>query len=308
VTHKVYISYSSWDKAVADNVCRELEAAGISCWIAPRDVSPGANSTSVNSAAIAACQIVVLILSSRSDSSRNVIEDIGKAQEESKQIIPMLIEDFQPGPNLSYYLSSLHWLDAFNVPLSDAVYRLSKNISQTLQQYEDVSQAERRSQHTKETISQKDSRISQLGTAGSQHYDVFISYRRATDAQTARLIRSEIQHRGFRVFLDVDDLRPGYFDEALLKRIDEAQNFVLILSSGSLDRCKNSDDWMRREIECAFSKKKRIIPVIMPGFVFPTAEDLPEELKPLLVHHAISYSHEFFAAMMEKIVGYLNST
>ena len=292
---------------MADNVCRELEAVGISCWIAPRDVSPGANWTSEISAAIAASQIVVLILSSRSDSSRNVFQEIEKAQEDSKQIIPMLIEDFQPGAQLSYLIGNLHCLDAANIPVSDAVSRLSQNISQTIQLSADVSQAERRSQQAKTPDSQKDSRISQVGSAVSQHYDVFISYRRATDAQTARLIRSEIQRRGFRVFLDVDDLRPGHFDEALLERIEEASSFILILSKGSLDNCANSDDWLRREIVCALTKKKNIIPIMMPGFGFPASEELPQELLPLSVHHGINYSHDFFDAMMEKIVDYLGT-
>ena len=36
----VFISYSSLDKATADAVCNQLESAGISCWIAPRDILP----------------------------------------------------------------------------------------------------------------------------------------------------------------------------------------------------------------------------------------------------------------------------
>ena len=147
MTHQVYISYSSMDKLVADVVCRELEAAGISCWIAPRDISPGAEWTTVISAAIAECQIVVLILSSRSDSSRNVHQEIEKAYENGKQIIPMLVEDFQPGPGLSSHIQHLHWLDAAHTSLTDAVSSLSKNISQTLQLSDCVGQTERRSQN-----------------------------------------------------------------------------------------------------------------------------------------------------------------
>jgi hypothetical protein len=37
-----FISYASQDKAVADAVCAALESAGVACWIAPRDVTPGA--------------------------------------------------------------------------------------------------------------------------------------------------------------------------------------------------------------------------------------------------------------------------
>jgi hypothetical protein len=41
MTHDVFISYSSLDKAVADAACAALEAYGIRCWIAPRDIVPG---------------------------------------------------------------------------------------------------------------------------------------------------------------------------------------------------------------------------------------------------------------------------
>ena len=36
----VFISYASRDAAVAQKVCSALEAAGIPCWIAPRNVVP----------------------------------------------------------------------------------------------------------------------------------------------------------------------------------------------------------------------------------------------------------------------------
>jgi hypothetical protein len=137
--------------------------------------------------------------------------------------------------------------------------------------------------------------------------DVFVSYRRDRDAQTARLVRSELQRRGYSVFLDVDDLRPGHFDEALLKRIREAPNFIVILSVGSLDRCTIQDDWLRREIACALDNNKKVIPIMMPGFNFPLMQDLPEEIQSIQVHHGVNYSHEFFDAMMKKVVDYLGA-
>ncbi len=40
MAHDVFISHSAKDKATADAVCAVLEAEGIRCWIAPRDVLP----------------------------------------------------------------------------------------------------------------------------------------------------------------------------------------------------------------------------------------------------------------------------
>ena len=39
----VFISHSSKDNAIGDEICRFLEANDISCWIAPRNVMPGKN-------------------------------------------------------------------------------------------------------------------------------------------------------------------------------------------------------------------------------------------------------------------------
>jgi hypothetical protein len=55
----------------------------------------------------------------------------------------------------------------------------------------------------------------------------------------------------FKVFLDVDDLLPGHFDEALLEQVRKASNYVLVLKPNSLDHCTSSTDWLRREIEQA---------------------------------------------------------
>jgi hypothetical protein len=40
--YDAFISYSNLDKATADATCAALEAAGIRCRIAPRDILPGA--------------------------------------------------------------------------------------------------------------------------------------------------------------------------------------------------------------------------------------------------------------------------
>ena len=37
----MFISYSSQDAEVAERVVASLEARGLRCWIAPRDVAPG---------------------------------------------------------------------------------------------------------------------------------------------------------------------------------------------------------------------------------------------------------------------------
>jgi len=58
-------------------------------------------------------------------------------------------------------------------------------------------------------------------------YDLFISYRRENGAAEARLLRERLIQEGWRVFLDVADLKKGYFDEALLRYIGNSPNFLV---------------------------------------------------------------------------------
>ncbi|MGN1211534.1 MAG: toll/interleukin-1 receptor domain-containing protein [Candidatus Cryptobacteroides sp.] len=92
-------------------------------------------------------------------------------------------------------------------------------------------------------------------------YDIFISYRREGGKEIARTLKAELDRRGYSVFLDFDELRDGVFDTRILKSIDEAPIFMIILSKHALDRCVNDGDWVRKEIEYAAEKGKHIIPV-----------------------------------------------
>jgi hypothetical protein len=131
-------------------------------------------------------------------------------------------------------------------------------------------------------------------------YDAFISYRRDGSASQARLIKSELTNRNYQVFLDVADLDKGHFDDKLLTTIAETSNFILVLAPGSLDKCVNEGDWLRRELKQAMATKRNIVPVCLPGFSFPTS--LPADIAELSRHQAVEYSHTLFDATIEKIL------
>ena len=75
-----------------------------------------------------------------------------------------------------------------------------------------------------------------------QKYDIFISYRRIGGAQYARILQLMLQQRGYRVFLDYDELTDGKFGDHIQEAIREAPIFMIVLSKGSLVRCKNEGD------------------------------------------------------------------
>ena len=140
-------------------------------------------------------------------------------------------------------------------------------------------------------------------------YDVFISYRRSTGSQLASLLKVHLQTRGVSVFLDVTELGSGKFDEGLLTMIKNSYNVCLILTPGSLERCKGDSrlqDWVHRELLCANDNSVQIVPVTDRGFEWPKDSDLPEDIRHIVKLNAVSWSHEYQDACVEKLVSFLH--
>ncbi len=131
MTKSVFVSYSSEDKNLAFTICHALEDRGIGCWIAPRDVTPGADYLEEILGAIENAEVMVLLLSSRSNSSRHVRNEVERAVSKGKAILPVRIEDVRPSRGLELLISSHHWVDALP-PLGDKVERLEGAIKALL--------------------------------------------------------------------------------------------------------------------------------------------------------------------------------
>ena len=134
-------------------------------------------------------------------------------------------------------------------------------------------------------------------------YQIFISYRRDGGESLAMLLRDRLREKGYQVFLDVESLRSGDFNEALYGVIEQCTDVLLVLPPNGLDRCiGNPDDWVRREIEHAFACEKNIIPVLMRNFQFPEERDLPPKMKFLSKMNGVPASMDYFDAVIDKIV------
>lgn len=109
-------------------------------------------------------------------------------------------------------------------------------------------------------------------------YDIFISYRRDGGAQYARILQLMLSQRGYRVFLDYDELKDGVFGKKIKAAIKAAPVFMLVLSKDSLDRCKNENDWVREEILYAIEHQKKIVPVNPDKAFDGIHETIPEAI------------------------------
>ena len=131
---------------------------------------------------------------------------------------------------------------------------------------------------------------------------VFISYRRGGGAEIARLIEGFLDTHGLSVFLDVDSLGGGHFDEQILRQIKERDVFILICSPGCFDRCSDPGDWVRRELEHGISLDKRIVPVTIAGFSWPRSEDLPESIRAITRQNAFEYTHNHWKRTRDSLL------
>lgn len=128
MTHDVFISYSNKDKIVADTVCAKLEEQKIRCWVAPRDIPAGQNFARSIINAIDTCKIFVLIWSVNTNASEHILNEINRAFDQGKPIIPFRIQDVQPTLEMQYYFGRTHWLDALTPPLESHINTLANII------------------------------------------------------------------------------------------------------------------------------------------------------------------------------------
>jgi adenylate cyclase len=128
----VFISYSSIDKDSADVVCSLLEANGISCWIAPRNITPGKPFAEAIIDGIRSSTVFILIYSSNSNNSRQVVKEVDRAVHHGLSIINLRLENVPMSKQLEYYISDVHWLDALTSPLEQHLNTLCKVVQMLL--------------------------------------------------------------------------------------------------------------------------------------------------------------------------------
>lgn len=130
-------------------------------------------------------------------------------------------------------------------------------------------------------------------------YQIFLSYRRDGADVLARLMYERLKNEGYSVFLDVESLDSGKFNEQLYDVIEQCEDFMVLLPKHGLDRCNIQEDWLRLEIEHALKYRKNIIPIIMKDFEFP--EELPSTLTDLKLYQGIKVEMEFFESVIQRI-------
>jgi uracil-DNA glycosylase family 4 len=142
---------------------------------------------------------------------------------------------------------------------------------------------------------------------------IFISYRRAdSEGHVGRLYDHLCQN--FRVedlFMDVDDIKPGQdFVQVLEEAVGSCHVLLAVIGphwANAVDergerRLEQWNDFVRIEIATALKHSKMVIPILVQGARFPSADQLPEDLHSLARRNAIELTHKGFGYDVGRLV------
>jgi uncharacterized membrane protein YtjA (UPF0391 family) len=143
---------------------------------------------------------------------------------------------------------------------------------------------------------------------------IFINYRRDDASYPAGHLYERLSARFTqnKIFMDIDTLMPGLdFVDAIQKSVGSCDVLIAVIGKHWLTvsveegrrRLDNPEDFVRLEIATALRRRIPVIPVLVERAVMPRAEQLPEDLKPLVRRQAIEVSHDRFRADSEWLIG-----
>lgn len=98
-------------------------------------------------------------------------------------------------------------------------------------------------------------------------FNAFLSYH-SGDAEWVATLKSALESKGVRVWIDSEQLRPGnLFPGALASAIGSIECVVLVLSRGS-----TASAWVEEEYSLALAHRRQVVPVLIddvepPGFI-----------------------------------------
>ena len=98
-------------------ICTALEAAGIPCWIAPRDIPAGADYTEAIMTGLNDCRGLLLVYSRHAAASDPVLGEVERVTNRKKLVIPVRIENTPASKGMEFLISRRQWIDAYPPPV-----------------------------------------------------------------------------------------------------------------------------------------------------------------------------------------------
>jgi hypothetical protein len=134
--YEIFISYSPQDEATAASVYQALKGQGFSCCTTARNIQAAANSIT-----IVGSRLIVVVLSSSTNSSRQVSEEVALAFNRRVPILFYCIEEIDPCDVIGDFLSGFPRVDAFTPPMERHLEHLTDLVTKLLDPTRDEHQS-----------------------------------------------------------------------------------------------------------------------------------------------------------------------
>ena len=138
--YAAFISHKSNDAELARDLCEGIEANGLTCWIAPRNVTPGHSYAVACVEGIESSEALILLASALALASPQILSEIDQAHKRGIPIYTILLGRPKISKEVDYYISRLHWLEAGSSSAETLAATLAAVMTRALP-WEDAAQA-----------------------------------------------------------------------------------------------------------------------------------------------------------------------
>lgn len=125
---EIFISYSSKDEKIAEQIYSELNENGFSSWLAKHDIPGGGDYASLIEHQINKCKYFLVIVSKHSCNSQHVQSEISLAVDNNKKLIPFRLDNEELSPWMRYYISRVNWIQATEDRLDESIEILIESL------------------------------------------------------------------------------------------------------------------------------------------------------------------------------------
>ena len=152
---EVFVSYSSQDYERVIPLVDRMRSAGIGVWVDEGNIDAATLWSESIVEAIAECRVLIMMVSSHSTGSHNVVKEVMIASEGKKTILPIYLEPSEIPSKLKYQLTGiqhLEWLDGGNdevfETLKDSLAKRGVTVNGKSSTTEAIPQTQNKANHT----------------------------------------------------------------------------------------------------------------------------------------------------------------
>ena len=109
----IFISHSSTEFKVAEEVCNLLEEKGHKCFLAPRDIRSGYEYAEEIMNGIESSDIMLILMSQAANQSPHVLREVERAVSKHIPLIVYKLEEVELSKSMEYFLMSHQWVSAY---------------------------------------------------------------------------------------------------------------------------------------------------------------------------------------------------